>query len=976
MSSPDRIAQKKDPALRTQEKVSFMPQQNVQGIEANAFNFGLWHGITATLVFLSSLTLYFMTMAPTTSFWDCGEFIASSYSLSVPHPPGAPFFLMLGRLFTMVPLFEDIGARVNFISVLTSALTVLLLYLTTVHLIRYWKPRESMGWQELAGAAIGALAFMATDTFWFNAVEAEVYAISMLFTALVVWLAFVWHQFELRQQHDGDRILLLIFYIIGLAIGVHLLNVLALPMVFLVVYFHWQEGKPFRFEHFLLYWGLGTLSILPFYPGIVLWLPKFIKWLESVGGHWSALVGLLALLGVLAALHVVGRNKGNRPLALASAGLLLAMLGYLSYVLIFLRSGLNPPLDENDPQTLSALISYLSREQYGTESIVTQLLSRKADFLGWQIGHMYVRYFNWNFIGRDMASGAWNLQLLGLPLLVGLWGLGAQVAKDWKRAFTVANLFLLTGLAIVVYLNQENPQPRERDYAYVGSYYAFALWIGLGAWVLIQDLGKAARKWATPVQILAAIALFALLPLHMTRANYFVHDRSGNFVAQDYARNALATLEEGAILFTNGDNDTFPLWYLQIVEGFRTDVRVVNLSLLNTGWYVKQLRDEAPTVPLAAEFTDTMIAESIDGTGDPAFQWRYWGADLWTGTELPPFSIPMRTADGQSYLIQVPPVMAVPLGDGSNERNFLRVQDRMILEIVRANNWKRPIYFAVTTSRDNFVGLDRNLRMDGLAYRVMDRPQRENAVDTDVLGAKLDIMEKNLRGLDDSGVYYDDNIQKLVQNYRSAFIQQAMELDANKQRALALKTLSRMDKALPETVVPSVSPMLTMQLGLLFERLGDAKALRSRLEIQDPAKLSQEERFYLGSYWISPLGDLKRGLAVLDSLASEDASQQVRLQTAAVLESLGKENKEAMAAARARYEAVLKFQPDQPEAVGGLIRVLEAQGDYAAAIRSVEAWLKLSPNDPGALDKLARLRALAAGKPLPAATEEQAATTP
>jgi tetratricopeptide (TPR) repeat protein len=336
----------------------------------------------------------------------------------------------------------------------------------------------------------------------------------------------------------------------------------------------------------------------------------------------------------------------------------------------------------------------------------------------------------------------------------------------------------------------------------------------------------------------------------------------------------------------------------------------------------------------------------------------------------------MRTADGQPYLIQVPPVMAVPLGDGSNERNFLRVQDRMILEIVRANNWKRPIYFAVTTSRDNFVGLDRNLRMDGLAYRVMDRPQRENAVDTQVLGAKLDIMEKNLRGLDDSGVYYDDNIQKLVQNYRSAFIQQAMELDANKQRALALKTLSRMDKALPETVVPSVSPMLTMQLGLLFERLGDAKALRSRLEIQDPAKLSQEERFYLGSYWISPLGDLKRGLAVLDSLASEDASQQVRLQTAAVLESLGKENKGAMAAARARYEAVLKFQPDQPEAVGGLIRVLEAQGDYAAAIRSVEAWLKLSPNDPGALDKLARLRALAAGKPLPAATEEQAATTP
>jgi len=940
MSSPESTAKSKAPAANPTDLKASQGLNHSTEPPAGSFAFHKWHRVTAALVFLAALALYFITMSPTTSFWDCGEFIASSYSLSVPHPPGAPFFLMLGRLFTMLPLFEDIGARVNFISVFTSALTVLLLYLTTVHLMRFWKPVERMGWQELAGAAIGALAFMATDTFWFNAVEAEVYAISMLFTALVVWLAFVWHDLELRGHHDGDRILLLIFYIIGLAIGVHLLNVLALPMVFLVVYFHWQEGRAFRLEHFLLFWGLCTLSILPIYPGVVLWLPKLIKGLESVGGPWMALAGLLFLLGTLAFLHHLGRRKSSQALALASAGLLLVMLGYLSYVIILVRSGLNPPLDENDPQTLTGLISYLSREQYGSESIVTQLLNRKADFLGYQIHHMYVRYFNWNFIGRDMASGAWNLQLFGLPLLVGLWGLGAHVARDWKRAFTVGNLFLLTGLAIVIYLNQENPQPRERDYAYVGSFYAFALWIGLGAWVLIQDLGKAAKGMGRPVQVLTAVLLFIFLPLHMTRANYFWHDRSGNYVAQDYARNALATLEPDAILFTNGDNDTFPLWYLQIVEGFRTDVRVINLSLLNTGWYVKQLRDERPTVPLSPEFDDAMIASCIDGTGDEAFSWRYWGADLWAGAPVPPFTMPMQGLTGGPYLIRVDPVMAIPMGDGKKEPNFLRVQDRMILEIVRANQWKRPVYFAVTVARDNFVGLDRNLRMDGLAYRVMDTPQTENYLDTAVMSTKLDILVQNLRGLDDAGVYYDDNIQKLVQNYRSAFIQQAMELDGQGQRAKALETLNRMDKFLPESVVPAISPVLTLQLGLLFERLGNPQALRSRLEAVEKLKLSQEERFYLGSYWISPLKELERGLPILDSLSQEDPSQQVRLQTAMLLESLGKEQPAALKEAESRYQRVLLDQPNMPEAVGGLVRVLKAQGDSAGANKLMDQWLQ------------------------------------
>ena len=923
-----------------------------------AFAFQTWHRVTALLVFLASLVLYFRTMAPTTSFWDCGEFIASSHTLSVPHPPGAPFFLLLGRVFSMIPLFADIGARINFISVISSALTVMLLYLTIVHLIRYWKPLDRMGWSELAGAAIGALTFMATDTFWFNAVEAEVYAISMLFTALVVWLAFVWHDLQLRGGHEGDRIILLIFYIIGLAIGVHLLNVLALPMVFLVIYFHWQEGRPFKFERFLLFWGLCTLSVLPIYPGVVLWLPKLINALHDAGGEGLAVAGLLLILAGLAALHLLGRRRGNRPLALASAGLLLVMLGYLSYVLILLRSGLNPPLDENDPQTLAGLISYLSREQYGSESIVTQLLDRKAPFWDYQIRHMYVRYFNWNFIGHDVAGGAWNFRLLGLPLLVGLWGLATQAGRDWKRAFTVGNLFILTGLAIVVYLNQEDPQPRERDYAYVGSYYAFALWIGLGAWTLIEDLGRLAKRWRMPARAALVLALLALLPANMIRANLFTHDRHGNFVAQDYARNALATLGPDAILFTNGDNDTFPLWYLQIVEQYRTDVRVINLSLLNTGWYVRQLRDEAPTVPLSPVFTDEMIATALDGHGDEAFGWRYWGPEVWRDEQDQPLDkrlwhkVPMRNQAGAVYYLDVQPTMFIPMGDGNQERNFLRVQDRMILEIVKANAWKRPVYFAVTVARDNFVGLDNNLRMDGLAYRVMDQPLGQNALDTGVLTANLSLMEQHLRGLADPGIYYDDNIQKLVQNYRSAFIQLALELDGRGDKATALAQLKKMDTLLPEAVVPSFSPQLTMQLGLLFERLGDAEGLRRRLAELERVPLSREERFMLGGYYLSPLKEVERGLAIMDSLSELDRSQELRVQSAMLLEEAG-----LLPQAVDRYRRVLLEQPGQKDATAGMIRVSEAQKNWPEAVKHVQAWLQLHPEDPGAQARLARFQA-------------------
>ncbi len=920
-------------------------------------NFLRWHRITAAAVFLIAMVLYLLTMAPTTSFWDCGEFIACSRTLSVPHPPGAPFYLLLGRLFSLLPSFGDVGARINLISPLTSALTVLLLYLTVIHLIRYWKKRQNLGLPEILGAAVGALAFMGTDTFWFNAVEAEVYAISMLFTALVVWLAFVWHDLELRGHHGGDRIFLLIFYIIGLAIGVHLLNVLALPLVFLVIYFHWSDGQPLKTERFLLFWALSILAILPVFPGVVLWLPKLFE----VGGAAGGPLLLALLLVGLGWLHWWGKRNNHRLVGLGSAALLLVIIGYFSYVIILLRSGLNPPLDENDPETIAGLIRYLGREQYGSESIVSQLLDRKAPLWDYQIRKMYLRYFGWNFIGRDIATGvATFAQLWGLPLLTGLWGLVHHFSRDWKRAFSITNLFLLTGLAIVIYLNQDDPQPRERDYAYVCSFYAFAIWIGVGAAALLEDLARLARKAARPAVWAGAGLLVLLLPLRIVSSNYYSHDRSENFVAWDYARNSLAMLEQDAIIFTNGDNDTFPLWYQQIVEKYREDVRVVNLSLLNTGWYIRQLRDEPPTVPIPKRFTDSFIAGAIDGHGQEAFEWRYWGPEIWqdrSGVPLPKdrrYKVPFRNSEGEIYRIEVRPTMHVPLGDGSTEDNFLRVQDRMILEIIRENRWKRPIYFAVTVATQNFAGLDGQLRMDGLAYRVMDRPA-DYPLEPEVIGAAIEDFEEYFRGLDTEGIFFDDNIQKLVQNYRSAYIQLALEEEARGNGGEALRLLRRMDRFLPERVVPSYATQLSLQLGLLFERLGDPEGLeqRLRLAMERPEGLSFEDRFSVGAYWLDPLKNLEQGLSILEPLTRADQKGEVAFEVALALEQGGFYEQ-----ARLRYQLLLEEHPDKADAVAALIRIYEREKQYEEARDLVIGWLEQHPQDPTARRRLDRYEKL------------------
>ncbi|MFQ6608368.1 MAG: protein O-mannosyl-transferase family [Fidelibacterota bacterium] len=622
--------------------------------------------LLAGLVFLVSFLVYFSTVAPTVSFWDCGEFIATSYRLGVPHPPGAPLFLILGRFFSLLPIPGDIAYRVNMISPLASALAVMFLYLIIVQLVRYWRGQITTTEDKIiafGGGVIGALVFAFTDSHWFNAVEAEVYAVSTLSTALVVWLVLHWA--ERAEEPGSERYILIIAYVLGLSTGVHLLNLLALPFMALIIYF---RKRSFSWTSFTTLMGIVLAIFLIIYQGIIKGLPKIARDISeimsttvasTVIGATLVIVGLF-LLGLFSAAGSISERHKNL-IRLGVTSLLLILIGYSSYELIFIRSSQNPGIDENDPETVQAAISYLEREQYGdtdlfrgltynnsTGTVETKTLfprrgSRQGNhiknyrryssdfdyFWRYQVKKMYWRYFLWQFAGRGPSVetrvsgfGASPTEdgvdwfQFGLPLafLLGLGGMYFHFQRDQNQALSILALFIMTGIAIVFYLNQPDPQPRERDYSYVGSFLAFAIWVGIGASAIFERVLTRLREkqFRIPAALGTGVVLLIMVPGIMLSKNYHTHDRTGNYLPWDYSYNILQTCEPNGIIFTNGDNDTFPLWYLQEVEGIRKDVMVANLSLLNTPWYIRQLRDSRPEGERFINLTDEQIIPKVE----------------------------------------------------------------------------------------------------------------------------------------------------------------------------------------------------------------------------------------------------------------------------------------------------------------------------------------------------------------------------
>ncbi|MFN0204041.1 MAG: DUF2723 domain-containing protein [Bacteroidia bacterium] len=956
-------------------------------------NYRQLNNIGGWLAFAISFIVFFMTMAPTASFWDCGEFIACSNELEVPHPPGAPFFLLLGRIFAMLaPNPEKIALFVNMLSTLASAATVLFTFWITTTFAKRMvleKDQETPDFAQtvviLASGMVGALCCGFADSFWFSAVESEVYAMSSFFTTVVIWAMLKWE--ERADRPGNEKWLVLIAYLIGLSIGVHLLNLLTVPALAIMYYF---KKYKFSWQGFLtagaisiVILGVIQYGIIIFTFDIALFFEKFlvgtISSAEETGlglpfGSGMALFMVL-LVGGLIALVWYSVKTNNSLMNTAAIATIVVYFGLASYAMIPIRSGANPPIDENDPENVISFLSYMKREQYGdrplfrgpqytaqptgveetgkeyvvekgknkyvevgkkiryeyaAEDMKTlprmwergrynsgphgyyQYVTDKGPdsspnspgddnpsgldnmrfLFGYQLYHMYIRYFLWNYAGREsdvqdcayesglnygrngrmpaaIKNDASKNHYYFLPLILGILGIFWQAKKRETDAIVVGLLFFFTGIAIILYLNQYPMQPRERDYAFVGSFQTFAIWIGLGVVALYEIFYRYLKNNSAYVS--AALGLVA--PALLVGQNYKDHSRAGNYVSPDSAYNLLNSLEKNAVLFTNGDNDTFPLWYLQEVENVRPDVRVLCLSYVNTDWYINHMKlqmNQSPPLPI------TMQPKEYTGTEQQAkfFQSKTLNVDLPADKDALLKAGILNEKEAATVESPMKWTIKTRKEGGGNLLMLADLLIKNLIENVAKQGWTRPIYFANTVSPSSFVGLDNNLRQEGLAYRVLpikatSRPDRYDPFTGTVRqDLTFEALTKKFkyRGLADNSVYYDENIRRMIGNYYNTFYRLAnsyfteaedltnpqpqpipnpnnpnelimppptsdvkVATPEAKQQAEALmakakETMAHAEKAFPYTVAQPDAYYL-VKFGIMFDKLGDkAKA--------------------------------------------------------------------------------------------------------------------------------------------------------
>ena len=993
--------------------------------------FKLLNNIVGWIVFAIAAATYLMTIEPTASFWDCGEFISTAYKLEVGHPPGAPFFMLTARLFTLFASDPaHVAMMVNSFSALCSAFCILFLFWTITHLTRKLvmgsDDSKEMSLDQmitiLGAGAVGALAYTFTDTFWFSAVEGEVYAYSSLFTAVVFWAIFKWE--EVADQPYANRWLVLIAYLMGLSIGVHLLNLLTIPALVLVYYFKKYDATikgSFKalgvsvailvmvlygiipgfvevagwFELFFVNtlgfgFNTGTIIYAILLVGCLVWgiwetmdngnvqstTPKNSKQQNNsgetrkiaafvlsilllgipfLGGRVNTFLGLLLTGGIAAFLYLGKKYYNNSILNTILVCCTVILLGYASYAAIIIRSAANTPMDQNSPDDVFALKSYLNREQYGDTPLLfgesyaseyeyksdgtpnytegetlyakkvktspnesdeyeaydtkkkykhqlcmlfprmysTQshhiagykawgnIKGRKATYIGkdgqkktkmvptfgenlsfffnYQVKFMYFRYFMWNFVGRQndvqstdggIVNGNWisgisfiDSLFLGdqtnlpddlannkgrntyyfLPLLLGILGIYYQISKKTKKNpnlgiqnFVVTfTLFFMTGLAIVLYLNQTPLQPRERDYAYAGSFYAFCIWIGLAVPALV-DLFK---KFISPMIGAPIATVIGLLagPVLLASQNWDDHDRSGRYTCRDFGQNYLLTMDPNGVIFTNGDNDTFPLWYNQEVEGVGTDQRVANLSYLQMGWYVDQMRRDAyqsKALPISFKPQHYMngrmdyayVVDIVDGRpisletannimvendanlkrrifGDAKEKlWFYPAKNVYLDIN-PDEVIKSGTVDAKD---KDKIVSRMNIGFGG--KRFLGKQEIFILDLLASNHWERPMYFATTVGKESFTGINDYLQLEGMAYRIVpikkDPFLANERVNTDKMYDNM-LHKFKWGGIaENPNIYLEENNLRMVQTHRYMFLRlvDALLLEAKQAR--------------------------------------------------------------------------------------------------------------------------------------------------------------------------------------------------
>ena len=997
------------------------------------------NNLVGWFVFIIAATVYCMTVEPTASFWDCPEFITTGYKLEVGHPPGAPFFMLTANLFSQFTSDPTMVARmVNYMSALLSGACILFLFWTITYLVKKLVAPNTNEMTKgqlvtiMGSGIVGALVYTFSDTFWFSAVEGEVYAYSSMFTAVVFWLILKWE--NVADEPHSDRWLILIAYLTGLSIGVHLLNLLCIPAIVLVYYFKKNPNANAKGSLLALLGSMVLVAAVLY--GIVPGVVKVGGWFELLfvnGMSMSFNTGLIIYIIVLAASIIWGvyesyvqksdtRMKVSFLLTIALLGIpfyghgtssvvigiiilgllalylfskgisqkyrisartlnttllciMMIMVGYSSYALIVIRSTANTPMDQNSPEDIFTLGEYLGREQYGTRPLFYgqaytskpelkvengycipvsvegapvyqrkekaspdekdryEVVRNRAEykyaqnmlfprmysdqhakyyenwmevkghevpydqcgemimvkiptmwenikfFFSYQLNFMYWRYFMWNFAGRqndiqgngELEHGNWitgikfiDEWLVGnqdfvpaelannkghnvfycLPLLLGIIGLLWQICSGNKGVqgfWVVFFLFFMTGIAIVIYLNQTPMQPRERDYAYAGSFYAFASWVGMGVAGIVEMLRRKMKE--LPAAIVASIACI-FVPIQMAGQTWDDHDRSNRYVCRDFGQNYLSTLPEkgNPIIYTNGDNDTFPLWYNQETEGFRTDARVCNLSYLQTDWYIDQMKRPAYDSPALPITWDRL--EYVSGTneyipvrpeakaqvlalyksnpeaakrefGDNPFELKnvlkYWIRNKNKDLQIIPTDsiiVPLDKEAIRRSGMMIPSALGDSIPDymtiSLKGKRGLYKSELMMLEMLANSNWERPIYMAITVGSENHLNLGDNFMQEGLAYRIT--PFNTTRLDARIDSEKMydNLMNKyKFGGIENPDVYLDENVRRMCFTHRRMFAQVIGQLLKEGKKDKAVKALEYCEKVIPTTTIPS-----------------------------------------------------------------------------------------------------------------------------------------------------------------------------
>ena len=788
--------------------------------------------IVGLSLLLISAIAYLITIHPSISFWNSGEYAACAVSLSIPHGPGAPLWIILAKFATFIPIGSDPALRINIFSALCSGVTIFLLYLIIVELIKSRNGEissKSNAFIAFGSAAIGSLSFAFCYSFWSVAHISDVYAFGTMIIALCLWFVYKW--WNSPEPEGSIKYLYMTGFLIGLSLGAEIFAAQLVLFIVLVFYF-----KKFEFSRksLLIALGISIVALIIISPILSGWYPFWLSGnIKSLKIQNSSVIKFLAFLVIPVILIgiIIAYQKSKKNLVMGLTLLILVIAGYSTYISVFIRAGSdNISVNENTPKTLAYLADYINTEnnqphfwprRYSGEPEYSRMWTNYTDDMSfawnYQINHMFTRYLGWQYIGPgdEQNPGVDWSKLYGIPLFIGLFGIFYHFKKSWKSGLAFLFLFLLFGLFTAIYLNYQFPQPRERDYIFLGAFLIFSIWIGIGIFGLcelaVQKIKSQSLKNFSEYSLL--ILAFIFIPVNSLRINFPEQNQSNNHVPFDYAYNTLQSVEKDGILFTNGDNDTYPLWYLQVL-GYRQDVSVININLLNEEWYFKFLKDSQP-------FGAMKIPINLSTDQFASLKPVQWG-----DFRVVSLALTNDSDSNEKMSWKIPATITT-----RDNIKCVRKSDLVILDIIKSNNWKRPVHFSSFVGESNNIGLSDYLVSEGLAKRLVsgkDESGSQFRVDEklydELMTSKPEYSKSEQTGffftnLNKKPLSLDDVSKTVVQSYRTQYLALAYSYLSSDTQKVA-EVLNKMESNIPHSVVP-IDYKTQHDVAMLYYQIGD-----------------------------------------------------------------------------------------------------------------------------------------------------------